>query len=103
MRMLRLIIVLLLSISYPTFLFAHPEGTGKHVIEAYRIEGEPPQIDGVLDDTVWQQAAPRSGFIQLEPARGVPATDDTEFRIAYDVHNLYVAFRCYDAEPRQNC
>ena len=42
---------------------------------------------------------PRSDFIQLEPARGVPATDDTEFRIAYDVHNLYVAFRCYDAEP----
>lgn len=28
------------------FLFAHPEGTGKHVVEAYRIEGEPPQIDG---------------------------------------------------------
>ena len=99
MRMPRLIIVLLLTISYPMFLFAHPEGTGKHVVEAYRIEGEPPQIDGVLDDTAWQQAAPRSDFIQLEPARGVPATDDTEFRIAYDVHNLYVAFRCYDAEP----
>ena len=97
--MLRLIIVLLLTISYPILLFAHPEGTGKHVVEAYRIEGEPPQIDGVLDDAVWQQAAPRSGFIQLEPTRGTPATDDTEFRIAYDVHNLYVAFRCYDAEP----
>ena len=99
MRMLRLIIVLLLTISYPMFLFAHPEGTGKHVVEAYRIEGEPPQIDGVLDDAVWQQAAPCSDFIQLEPARGVPATDDTEFRIAYDAYNLYVAFRCYDAEP----
>ena len=91
--------MLLLSILYPTLLFAHPEGTGKHVIEAYRIEGEPPQIDGVLDDPIWQRAEPRSGFIQLEPARGARATDDTEFRIAYDIHNLYVAFRCYDAEP----
>ena len=99
MCMPRLIIVLLLSISYPILLFAHPEGIGEHVIEAYRIEGEPPQIDGVLDDVVWQQAEPRSGFIQLEPDRGTLATDDTEFRIAYDVHNLYVAFRCYDAEP----
>ena len=36
-----------------------------------------------------------------EPARGNPATDDTEFRIAYDVHNLYIAFRCYDAEPNK--
>ena len=95
----RLIAVLLLFLSYSTLLFAHPEGTGQHVVTAYRIEGEPPQIDGVLEDTVWQQAAPRSDFIQLEPARGAPATDDTEFRIAYDAYNLYVAFRCYDAEP----
>ena len=98
-RMSKLIAVLLLSIAYPTFLYAHPEGIGAHVVEAYRIEGEPPRIDGILDDAVWQQATARSGFVQLEPARGTPATDDTEFRIAYDVHNLYVAFRCYDAEP----
>ena len=72
-----------LSYCYPShiqyFLFAHPEGTGEHVSEAYRIEGELPQIDGVLDDAVWQQAEPRSGFIQLEPDRGTLATDDTEF------------------------
>ena len=97
--MLRLIAVLLLSISYPILLLAHPEGTGKHVIEAYRIEGDAPEIDGVLNDTIWQQAESRSGFVQLEPARGAAATDDTEFRIAYDAYNLYVAFRCYDAEP----
>ena len=97
--MLRFIFILLLFISYPILLLAHPEGTGKHVIEAYRIEGEPPEIDGVLDDPIWQQAEPQSGFLQLEPARGAPATDDTEFRIAYDAYNLYVAFRCYDAEP----
>ena len=98
-RMLRFAIVLLLTISYPILLFAHPEGAGEHTIEAYRIEGKPPLIDGLLDDLVWQQAQPRDGFIQLEPTRGAPATDDTEFRIAYDVHNIYVAFRCYDAEP----
>ena len=92
-------IVLFLSISYPILLFAHPEGAGEHVVQAYRIEGEPPLIDGLLNDPVWQQAEPRDGFIQLEPTRGAPATDDTEFRIAYDVHNIYVAFRCYDAEP----
>ncbi len=97
--MSKLVVVLLLFIAYPLHLFAHPEGMGQHVVEAHRIVGEPPKIDGILDDAVWQQAEPRSGFIQLEPARGSLATDDTEFRIAYDVHNLYVAFRCYDAEP----
>ena len=99
--MSKLVVALLLFIAYPLLLFAHPEGLGEHVIEAHRIVGEPPQIDGILDDAAWQQAEPRSGFIQLEPARGSPATDDTEFRIAYDVHNLYVAFRCYDAEPNK--
>ena len=97
--MLRFAIVLLLFISYPILLYAHPEGVGEHVVEAYRIEDEPPIIDGLLDDPVWQHAQPRSGFVQLEPTRGAPATDDTEFRIAYDVHNIYIAFRCYDAEP----
>ena len=95
----KFVVTLLLFIAYPLYLFAHPEGIGEHVIEAYRIEGEPPEIDGMLDDAVWQQAEPRSGFIQLEPARGTLATDDTEFRIAYDAYNLYVAFRCYDTEP----
>ena len=97
--MLRFVYVLLLTISYPILLFAHPEGTGEHIVEAYRIEGEPPHIDGLLNDAVWHEAQACSDFIQLEPPRGALTTDDTEFRIAYDVHNIYVAFRCYDAEP----
>ena len=101
LSMPKLITAILLSILLPMRLFAHQEGIGEHVVEAYRIEGTPPHIDGKLDDAVWQHATPVSGFIQLEPARGEPATDDTEFRIAYDVHNLYVAFRCYDAEPEK--
>ncbi len=82
-------------------LCAHQEGTGEHVVAAYRITGEPPRIDGKLDDPAWQHAKPVSGFVQLEPARGESATADTAFRIAYDAHHLYVAFRCYDAEPEQ--
>ena len=70
--MLRFVIVLLLFISYPILLFAHPEGVGEHVVEAYRIEGEPPIIDGLLNDPVWQHAQSRSGFVQLEPTRVLP-------------------------------
>ena len=82
-------------------LCAHESGSAKYVVEAYRLEpGVPaPKIDGKLDDPVWQKAKPVSGFIQLVPDRGKPATDDTAFYIAYDPHHLYVAFRCYDASP----
>jgi hypothetical protein len=84
----------------PNPLFAHREGLGDHVLEAYRIdEGVPPHIDGKLDDVAWQHAKPISGFIQLVPERGTPATDDTTVYVVYDQHNLYLAFRCYDAVP----
>ena len=85
---------------FPSLLWGHTDGLGSHVITAYRLEDIPsPKIDGRLDDPAWNAATPISGFIQLEPRRGEPATDDTVTYIAYDRHNLYVAFRCYDSEP----
>ena len=82
-------------------LCAHEPGSAKYVVEAYRLEPgvPPPKIDGKLDDPAWQKAKPVSGFIQLVPDRGEPATDDTAFYIAYDPHHLYVAFLCYDESP----
>ena len=93
-------VVVLLTLFAGT-LCAHEPGSAKYVVEAYRLEPgvPPPQIDGKLDDPAWQKAKPVSGFIQLVPDRGKPATDDTAFYVAYDPHHLYVAFRCYDAEP----
>lgn len=60
---------------------------------------EPVLIDGALDDEVWREAPPISGFVQSEPREGEPATEDTEVRMAYDGRNLYVAAYCYDREP----
>ena len=93
-------LIILALFVFPTQLWGHTGGSGSHVITAYRLEDiPPPKIDGSLDDPVWTAATPISGFIQLEPRRGEPATDDTVTYIAYDRHNLYLAFRCYDAEP----
>ncbi|MCH8291646.1 carbohydrate binding family 9 domain-containing protein [Candidatus Poribacteria bacterium] len=84
----------------PNLSWAHNEGFGQHVIEAYRLEDvPPPKIDGRLDDPVWHHPKSIHGFIQLEPERAKPATDDTTVYIAYDRHNLYIAFQCDDAEP----
>lgn len=95
-----MIAAILISILSPCLLWSHPGEWGDHVVEAYRLEETPPpQIDGRLDDAAWQMARPVRGFRQLVPSRGEPATDDTEFYILYDRYNLYVGFRCYDAEP----
>jgi Domain of unknown function (DUF5916)/Carbohydrate family 9 binding domain-like len=59
----------------------------------------PPVIDGRLDDRVWSQAAPLSGFLQRDPDEGEPAIDDTFVRIAYDDDALYVGAHMVDREP----
>lgn len=95
-----LILPLLLLI--PNLLQAHEDGLGKHIVEALRIENlPPPKIDGRLDDAAWQSTRFVSKFIQLTPNRGQPATDDTAFAIAYDDYHIYVAFRCFDADPEK--
>jgi hypothetical protein len=40
-----------------------------------------------------------SGFIAREPADGAKPTQDTDVYLAYDAHNLYAVFICWDKEP----
>jgi Domain of unknown function (DUF5916)/Carbohydrate family 9 binding domain-like len=63
---------------------------------------QPPKIDGVLDDDVWQrQPLPLGEWVSYNPLRGdaMPADLRTEVRVAYDDRNLYFAFHCVDPEP----
>src|SRR5215213_329363 len=59
----------------------------------------PITIDGALDEAVWRDAPVASGFRQNEPDEGEAATQDTEVRIAYDDHALYVAVFARDSSP----
>jgi hypothetical protein len=38
-------------------------------------------------------------FVQIDPDNGMPATEPTEVRIAFDGHALYMGVTCYDSEP----
>ena len=53
----------------------------------------PPVIDGQLNDATWQDAAVFGDFIQIQPGDNIAPTHPTEFMMAYDAKNLYVAFR----------
>ncbi len=53
----------------------------------------PPVIDGVLNDAVWQNAAVFGDFLQTSPGDNVAPTHPTEFMMAYDAKNLYIAYR----------
>ncbi|MDZ7269832.1 MAG: carbohydrate binding family 9 domain-containing protein [candidate division KSB1 bacterium] len=59
----------------------------------------PPQIDGRLEEAVWQTATTVNGFLQYEPFEGRPASEPTEIRILYDAQAIYFGCMMYDAEP----
>ena len=59
----------------------------------------PPQIDGRLDDAVWQTATHITEFVQIAPDAGTPGSEDTEVWMAYDSDNLYFAFYAHYDNP----
>jgi hypothetical protein len=59
----------------------------------------PPNLDGTLDDPLWQSAIPITDFRQREPYEGEPATEKTEVRILYTRHAVYFGIHCYDSQP----
>jgi len=68
-----------------------------------------PRIDAppTLSDFEDMRPSPRisasmvkvSGFVAREPADGAEPTQETDVYLAYDNHNFYAAFVCWDKEP----
>lgn len=59
------------------------------------------EVDGELNEGIWQNALPATDFVQTEPYPGKPATERTEVRVVYDADNLYVGAFCFDSEPHK--
>ena len=70
-----------------------------HAIAVRIPEGMTPEIDGRLDDEVWQLAPVQGDFVQREPRFGQPATEQTEFRILYDERRIYFGVWLWDSDP----
>jgi hypothetical protein len=52
-----------------------------------------PVIDGILNDAVWQNATLFGEFLETNPGDNVVPKHQTEFMMAYDAKQLYMAFR----------
>lgn len=61
---------------------------------------EPIVLDGQLTEATWQKADIAKNFYLNYPVDSLPPTYQSEARLAYDDHFLYVSFVCYDdAKP----
>ena len=86
--------VILLAFSLCTCIVSSQE---KKSINIQRIS-KPPKIDGLLDDTAWQNAEVATDFVQFRPEMGITETPETRtvVKIAYDDDAIYVGAYLYD-------
>ncbi len=61
----------------------------------------PPEIDGHLDDQVWEAADPFGDFLLVNPVEGEPQSQETEVRVLFDPDYLYFGLRYHDREPER--
>ena len=61
------------------------------------------EVDGNLDETIWQSAAVASDFIMFEPDNGktIPENKKTEIRILYDNDAIYIGAIMLDDNPEK--
>ena len=76
------------------------DAEGRTTVRAVRAP-VPMQVDGRLDEAVYRDVHPMSGFIQMEPRAGQPATETTEVWLLFDDRNLYVTFKAWESAPER--
>ncbi|MBN2090856.1 carbohydrate binding family 9 domain-containing protein [candidate division KSB1 bacterium] len=90
-RLLRLMWILQISLIFASHVF------GK-AIEAHRTD-HPPVIDGIVSSGEWNCSDSARHFIQMEPSKGMPASESTTVFVQFDSKKIYYAFKCYDSTP----
>ncbi len=71
--------------------------TAQQILTVQRIQGEV-VLDGLANEPAWQSIEPLPLVMQAPTYEGT-ITDRTEVRVAYDDQFLYLAARCFDANP----
>ncbi|MEX0981084.1 MAG: DUF5916 domain-containing protein [Bacteroidales bacterium] len=92
------VLTILSVLACTTILQAQTEYLPKKQYQAYRVE-QPPVINGEFDDRAWQFGTWGGDFTQFEPYADRKPSQPTEFKVAYDDMNLYVAIRAIDDAP----
>jgi hypothetical protein len=70
------------------------------VVTATRIS-KPIVLDGRFDEEIYQAVQPAGDFVQQDPQEGAPSSEPTELWVFFDEDTLYVAGKCYDANPER--
>lgn len=87
---------ILYSISFTTT--ANDKKKENKILSAKRIT-TPPKIDGILNDEIWDEEAPKYVFSQMQPDNGAAASFETQVQVFYNEKSVFILARLYDDEP----
>jgi hypothetical protein len=90
---------LLLCVIGPTVCAQAPDAGRAHPPRIYttqRLAGQPPSIDGHLDDEAWTEGEWAGDYTQQLPVEGGKPSQKTELKVLYDEKYVYFAIRGYD-------
>ncbi len=87
--MKHLLFIIAVSVFVPFSAFS------QKTIQAIRVSA-PPEIDGTVNEAVWDSAFAVDEFYQREPFEGKPVSKKTIFYTCYDENNIYFAIKCWD-------
>jgi len=100
-----ILLTLLVSLSVPIPYSRAETSTGAsqhdfsdRITQAFPLEGDI-TLDGLLEESAWQQCVPITDFLQQQPDEGDPVSEKTEICILYSAQVLYVGVMCFDREP----
>ncbi len=60
-----------------------------------------PVIDGVLDESAWEDASVINDLRQTDPIVGAAPSERTAIYLMYNSDMIYIGIRCYDRHPEQ--
>lgn len=78
---------------------AHGFGTGHPEVAAVRVPNHSIELDGRLDESVWELAPLAGGFTMMEPQRGGRSSQTTTFKVLYDDKAVYFGVACFETDP----
>ena len=93
------IAVSLISIGSVTTVVAEGPLTERPVMQAFALDTAPVLDGTVLGDPAWAGLSPATGFWQVQPDEGQPATQKTEVFIGFSDNALYIGLVAYDDNP----
>ncbi|MBK8492013.1 MAG: carbohydrate binding family 9 domain-containing protein [Saprospirales bacterium] len=89
----------LLLISFQVFGQNGSTEIAKKQYHTRSLGNETIQLDGILDEPVWNTVEWGADFVEFQPNENTPPAEPSQFKILFSEKYLYIGYRAFDSAP----